>query len=124
MAHLRQEPALGLARLLGAPAGRLGDELGVGADRDVDLDLDGRPDDWNVSCNSACQTASGLVLDTKLNDFDNDGIVDSQDQDLNGDGKTDLLWTNANGAASVWLMEGVSPMGINNHGPYDGWALI
>ncbi len=45
----------------------------------VDADQDGLPDSWNESCDSACQTASGLTLDESLDDFDNDGVIDSED---------------------------------------------
>ncbi len=45
-------------------------------------------------------------------------------QDLNGDGKTDLLWTDASGAESVWLMDGVSLVGTVNPGDLAGWTLI
>lgn len=65
------------------------DQFPTKAAASVDLDLDGKPDAWNASCNSACQTASGLVLDTKPNDYDNDGVLDSVDTDINGDGMTD-----------------------------------
>ena len=44
-------------------------------------------------------------------------------QDLNGDGKTDLLWESVNGAASVWTMDGVMSMTIVNHGPFAGWRV-
>jgi hypothetical protein len=55
-----------------------------------DLDLDGRPDAWNASCNAACQSASGLTLDTRPNDYDNDGIIDTVDQDDDGNGVPDV----------------------------------
>jgi hypothetical protein len=55
-----------------------------------DLDLDGRPDAWNASCNAACQTASGLTLDTRPNDLDNDGLIDTVDQDVDANGVTDV----------------------------------
>jgi hypothetical protein len=55
-----------------------------------DLDLDGRPDAWNASCNAACQAASGLTLDTRPFDFDNDGLVDTVDQDDDGNGVADV----------------------------------
>ncbi len=55
-----------------------------------DLDLDGRPDAWNASCNAACQAASGLTLDARPNDMDDDGLIDSVDQDDNGDGVPDV----------------------------------
>ena len=45
----------------------------------VDTDNDGLPDTWNVGCNVTCQNASGLTLDTSLNDTDNDGVINSLD---------------------------------------------
>ncbi|PRD67186.1 hypothetical protein, partial [Malikia granosa] len=36
---------------------------------------------------------------------------------------TDLLWTNGNGAASVWTMDGLNATSIVDHGPYAGWKL-
>ncbi len=56
----------------------------------LDLDLDGLPDAWNPSCNSTCQTSSGLTLDTRLADFDNDGLGDLADQDDDADGSPDV----------------------------------
>ncbi|HWA73783.1 MAG TPA: carbohydrate binding domain-containing protein, partial [Polyangiaceae bacterium] len=55
-----------------------------------DLDLDGRPDAWNASCNAACQSSSGLTLDTRPNDYDNDGLIDTVDQDDDGNGVADV----------------------------------
>jgi len=55
----------------------------------VDTDLDGLPDAWNASCDNACQISSGLTLDLFANDFDNDGIADSIDDDDNNDGLVD-----------------------------------
>ncbi len=58
----------------------------------ADLEPDGQPDDWNVACDAACQTASGLVLDL---DDDGDGVADGADDfpldagettDTDGDG--------------------------------------
>jgi hypothetical protein len=46
----------------------------------VDADGDGLPDAWNVTCNSVCQTNSGLILDASLNDFDNDGVTGLEHQ--------------------------------------------
>ena len=42
--------------------------------------------------------------------------------DYNGDGITDLLWQNTNGAASIWLINGASQQGVAVHGPYPGWT--
>ncbi|WP_299598221.1 GLUG motif-containing protein [uncultured Microbulbifer sp.] len=42
----------------------------------ADTDSDGQPDNWLASCDSACQSASGLTLD---DDIDNDGIANSED---------------------------------------------
>ena len=53
----------------------------------VDVDADGLPDAWHVSCDSACQTASGLTLDPSLNDFDNDLIPDVDELALGLDPK-------------------------------------
>ncbi|MFD1216796.1 GlyGly-CTERM sorting domain-containing protein [Microbulbifer celer] len=55
----------------------------------VDADWDGLPDHWNEGCDSGCQSASGLTLDSALNDTDNDGIVNSIDDDDNSDGIVD-----------------------------------
>jgi hypothetical protein len=43
--------------------------------------------------------------------------------DFNGDGTSDLLWRNANGAASMWLMEGTAPQAAVAFGPYPGWTI-
>ncbi len=55
--------------------------------------------------------------------FDGWSVKDGS-RDFNGDGKTDLLWTNANGAASVWTMNGLKATAIADHGPYAGWKLV
>ncbi|HRH78103.1 MAG TPA: hypothetical protein PK129_12190, partial [Cellvibrionaceae bacterium] len=55
----------------------------------LDADLDGKPDAWLPSCDSQCQAASGLVLDTRLNDSDNDGITNDRDTDDFNTGKLD-----------------------------------
>lgn len=46
----------------------------------ADDDSDGLPDAWNSRCNIECQNASGLILDTKLNDSDNDGAINTLDK--------------------------------------------
>jgi len=51
----------------------------------VDSDGDGFPDSWNPDCDVSCQENSGLTLDPSLNDFDNDGLVDSEDNDNGSD---------------------------------------
>lgn len=50
-----------------------------------DADNDGLPDTCNANCLN-----SGLKLDTHLNDFDNDGIVNNLDIDDDGNGKKDV----------------------------------
>ena len=45
----------------------------------VDDDNDGLPDSWNSDCDSTCQNESGLTLDSRLDDTDNDGLVNSED---------------------------------------------
>lgn len=61
----------------------------------VDADHDGLPDKWNdgtggtVNCDPACQTNSGLTLDSFLNDTDNDGVTNDPENDTaddDGDG--------------------------------------
>ena len=45
----------------------------------VDADNDGFPDAWNDGCEEQCQNDSELVFDTRLNDTDNDGIINGVD---------------------------------------------
>ena len=45
----------------------------------VDVDSDGLPDAWNVGCDATCQSGSGLILDTSLDDTDNDGVANGSD---------------------------------------------
>jgi hypothetical protein len=62
----------------------------------LDSDGDSLPDDWNVGCDTACQTASGFTLDE---DDDSDGLPDTADNcsavsnidqtDTDGDGEGD-----------------------------------
>lgn len=51
----------------------------------VDNDGDGLPDSWNPDCDISCQENSGLTLDPSTNDVDNDGLIDSEDNDNGGD---------------------------------------
>ena len=51
----------------------------------VDNDGDGFPDSWNPDCDVSCQENSGLTLDPSLNDVDNDGLIDSEDNDNGSD---------------------------------------
>jgi hypothetical protein len=46
--------------------------------------------------------------------------------DVNGDGKSDLLWQNDNGQAGVWLMSGTSVLSTGTVGgnPGSSWHLI
>jgi hypothetical protein len=70
----------------------------------VDNDLDGAPDTWNPNCDLDCQNNSGLTLDVSLNDSDNDGIVNEEDQDDNGDGIADAD-ANSNGLIDINNLE-------------------
>ncbi len=63
-----------------------GEDAFVGnAAASVDMDVDGRPDFWAENCTIECQVISGLVLDTFLNDTDNDGLSNFIDSDDNND---------------------------------------
>jgi alpha-tubulin suppressor-like RCC1 family protein len=53
--------------------GGAGDAFPYNNAASIDTDHDGMPDNWNASCNTACQSGSGLVLDS---DDDDDGIPD------------------------------------------------
>ncbi|MCK4705988.1 MAG: thrombospondin type 3 repeat-containing protein, partial [Gammaproteobacteria bacterium] len=64
----------------------------------VDADNDGLPDAWNAACDATCQAGSGLLLDTSLDDTDNDGVINGSDAfpndptetlDTDGDGVGD-----------------------------------
>ncbi|WP_347332545.1 GLUG motif-containing protein [Marinimicrobium locisalis] len=45
----------------------------------VDVDEDGFPDAWNEGCDSTCESESGLTLDERLDDTDNDGAINGAD---------------------------------------------
>lgn len=100
----------------------------------IDNDGDGQPDSWNPDCDVSCQENSGLSLDPSLNDFDNDGLVDSEDNDNDSDnypptvtappaisidatGATTEVFLESNGSASASdLVDGTltpSPAGGN-----------
>ena len=64
------------------------DEDGVGNNADafddnaaasIDADNDGLPDAWNEGCDESCQIQSELIIDTKPNDSDNDGVTNDLD---------------------------------------------
>lgn len=67
----------------------------------VDNDRDGLPDAWNPACDTACQNASGLVLDSRLNDYDNDGVADRFDPSAPGIFDRD---SNNNGLIEIWSL--------------------
>jgi hypothetical protein len=44
--------------------------------------------------------------------------------DLNGDGKTDILWRNSNGDASFWFMNGAQVLSVSDIGIVpNGWVV-
>jgi hypothetical protein len=45
--------------------------------------------------------------------------------DYNGDGKSDILWQNDNGQASIWLMNGTTPTfeGLAGTNPGPSWHI-
>lgn len=51
----------------------------------LDADMDSLPDAWNSFCDEDCQQASDLSLDEYPNDTDNDGIINDEDDDMDGD---------------------------------------
>ena len=46
--------------------------------------------------------------------------------DLNGDGKSDILWQNTNGTPGAWLMDGLTPTVQTHIGPNPGadWLMV
>ncbi|MEY2933414.1 MAG: hypothetical protein RL033_4163 [Pseudomonadota bacterium] len=77
------------------------DQFPTNAAASRDLDLDGRPDAWGSNCvSSACRNGSGLVLDTRPGDLDNDAVLDSTDTDDNNDSSEDAD-PNSNGLVDV-----------------------
>jgi hypothetical protein len=45
--------------------------------------------------------------------------------DLNGDGKSDIIWQNANGSTAAWLMDGIGlSSGAALLGAGSGWAPV
>ena len=52
--------------------------------------------------NGATITSSGFPASVSL-----DWVI-QQVEDLNGDGKADLVWRNASGVVAVWLMNGLT----------------
>uniref|UniRef100_UPI00099044BE hypothetical protein n=1 Tax=Microbulbifer mangrovi TaxID=927787 RepID=UPI00099044BE len=67
----------------------------------VDADADGLPDAWLESCDSACQSASGLTLDASLNDTDNDGVVNEEDDFINNSAAS--VDADGDGYPDAWL---------------------
>ena len=61
----------------------------------VDDDNDGLPDAWNAACDATCQAGSGLLLDTSLDDTDNDGVINDSDAFPND--STETLDTDGDG---------------------------
>jgi hypothetical protein len=47
--------------------------------------------------------------------------------DYNEDGKSDILWQNSDGAPAIWLMDGMSTVGIGAAGSFNpgaAWHVI
>jgi hypothetical protein len=46
--------------------------------------------------------------------------------DVNGDGKSDIIWQNDNGTAAVWLMDGTNVISGANVGfnPGSNWHVV
>jgi len=46
--------------------------------------------------------------------------------DLNGDGRSDILWQNVDGTAGAWLMDGLTPITATPIGTNPGtdWHII
>jgi len=72
----------------------------------VDTDTDGKPDQWNFGCYSACQSTSGLILDV---DDDDDGLTDQWETDNGLDPlKSD---TDDDGLPDAWeVANGTNPL--------------
>jgi FG-GAP repeat len=47
----------------------------------------------------------------------------AQTGDYNGDGKTDILWSDGSGHYSTWFMEGASIMSMGAIGTVLGWTV-
>jgi VCBS repeat protein len=46
-------------------------------------------------------------------------------RDLNGDGMADLLWSNANGDTSIWLVNGTMVSAASDLGIVgSGWSIV
>jgi hypothetical protein len=44
--------------------------------------------------------------------------------DFNGDGKSDILWSNSNGDTSIWFMNGTSVSSVSDLGVVpSGWTV-
>jgi len=52
----------------------------------LDADFDGMPESWALGCEIDCQESSGLVIDPRPNDTDNDGQKNDVDDDIDNDG--------------------------------------
>lgn len=81
----------------------------------LDADLDGKPDAWLPSCDSQCQAASGLVLDTQLNDSDNDGIPNDRDSDDFNTGQLDAD-SDSDGLIEVHNLQELDAMRFSSDG--------
>src|SRR6185437_4192574 len=96
---------------------------------------------WNTDSNGAYTGAATGVLSGASNalqqlessfgeDLNGDGTIGpaltKPPGDFNGDGRSDILWQNANGQAAVWDMDGTTLIGGGavspNPGP--GWRTI
>lgn len=88
----------------------------------VDDDNDGFPDAWAESCIASCRTQSGLVLDSSLNDFDNDGFTD--DQDAFVEDPTEWLDSDGDGIGNnedAFDLSAVASLDADNDGLPDAW---
>lgn len=75
----------------------------------------GAPDDQNASCTGSSLTVASSTLVLPTTDPSWQFYASG---DLNGDGQTDIVWKQPNGALTVWLLaaSGAAPLVIQNAG--------
>jgi uncharacterized membrane protein len=74
--------------------------------------------------NEYLNTSGQFNWNTRIASFKFPKCTRAAPNDFNGDGTSDLLWRNANGAAAIWLMNGTTALSSGGFGPYSGWTVL
>jgi hypothetical protein len=106
----------------GDGTGNNADNFANNAAASIDADNDGLPDVWHANCDTHCQQASNLILDTSLDDFDNDGVITAND--AFPDDSSEWADANGNGVGDNAEFLNAGPTTVQTNIAYNGWSTM